>query len=520
MGTKNYDDALDLITFSRASGGTSLRRVGYGAELVTNGTFDTDSDWNKGSGWTISGGTANASNATSSNLTSVSTPLIVGRVYRFEFTILNYVSGGVNIGNFGADGIVRSANGTFVQYIVAAETTVRLRAQSSFTGSIDNISVKEVIFDRATDDLVLFNHPDNIPRIDYAADGTVKGLLIEEARTNLLLRSEIFTAGWVAAGVAIGGATVSPAGLSNATELVESATSGTHIVYVSVSGTTSTTLSVYAKASTRTAISIACNSGASGNWAAAAFNLSTGSAATAQAAGDFSAVSAIENVGSGWYRCSLQVTSASANVAQMKVGPLNTTTPTFGSWGDYSYTGDGTSGIYIWGAQAEAGSFPTSYIPTSGATATRAADIASIPVTDFGYNQKAGTVVVEFDTLDTALSLPAKLEEAGVTTLTRVLNSSGSVFIQTFLAGTAQASLGLGSITSGSVQKVATSFKTNDFAGSLNGGAVVTDNSGTLSSTYNSLGLAQSGVELNGHIKSLSYYPRKLTSAQLQELTA
>ena len=46
MGTKNLNSATNLITFTRASGGTALRKISYGSELVTNGTFDTDT-----SGW-------------------------------------------------------------------------------------------------------------------------------------------------------------------------------------------------------------------------------------------------------------------------------------------------------------------------------------------------------------------------------------------------------------------------------------------------------------------------------------
>ena len=42
-----------------------------------------------------------------------------------------------------------------------------------------------------------------------------------------------------------------------------------------------------------------------------------------------------------------------------------------------SYQGDGTSGIYIWGAQLEEGSYATSYIPTNGGTATRLADVCN-----------------------------------------------------------------------------------------------------------------------------------------------
>ena len=55
MGTKTHNNYEDLITFTRASAGHALRPVSYGDELVANGTFDTDSDWTKGAGGTISG---------------------------------------------------------------------------------------------------------------------------------------------------------------------------------------------------------------------------------------------------------------------------------------------------------------------------------------------------------------------------------------------------------------------------------------------------------------------------------
>jgi hypothetical protein len=54
-----------------------------------------------------------------------------------------------------------------------------------------------------------------------------------------------------------------------------------------------------------------------------------------------------------------------------------------------------TVGTFLWGAQLEAGSFPTSYISTSGAAASRSADVASIPTSAFGYNADKGTVVVD-----------------------------------------------------------------------------------------------------------------------------
>ena len=53
VNTKSFDNASDMITFSRASGGYGLTKVSYGPELVTNGDFATDSDWTKGTGWSI-----------------------------------------------------------------------------------------------------------------------------------------------------------------------------------------------------------------------------------------------------------------------------------------------------------------------------------------------------------------------------------------------------------------------------------------------------------------------------------
>ena len=88
-----------------------------GAELVTNGNFDTDSDWNKGTGWTISGGLLNASSASSNCFQSSN--FLLGKTYKLTYSISNYVSGSfrVTIGSTGF-GQNRSSNGTFVEYIV------------------------------------------------------------------------------------------------------------------------------------------------------------------------------------------------------------------------------------------------------------------------------------------------------------------------------------------------------------------------------------------------------------------
>jgi hypothetical protein len=89
--------------------------------------------------------------------------------------------------------------GTHTLDVVVNDATkpLRLIIAKASTVVLDNISVKEVIFDRATDPLVLFNHPTNVPRIEYDANGNRRGLLIEEARTNLVPYSEdLSNAAW------------------------------------------------------------------------------------------------------------------------------------------------------------------------------------------------------------------------------------------------------------------------------------------------------------------------------------
>ena len=113
-----------------------------GAELITNGDFATDSDWTKTAGWTISGGSANCVSGTGKTI-SQSNKLIIGRQYKMTVTVTNYSSG--YIGSFGDDfgGAVAEANGIYEVIGTATQTTFGFVAQGSFTGSIDNVSVKE-----------------------------------------------------------------------------------------------------------------------------------------------------------------------------------------------------------------------------------------------------------------------------------------------------------------------------------------------------------------------------------------
>jgi hypothetical protein len=118
-----------------------------GSEEITNGDFATDSDWGLGTGWSISGGTANCiGGAGSLNLTQVA--LEIGKRYTVTYTVLNYSQGTVQVKMGGwTQGTLNTSNGTYTEVISndhpSANTTIYIQGKSDFIGSIDNVSVKE-----------------------------------------------------------------------------------------------------------------------------------------------------------------------------------------------------------------------------------------------------------------------------------------------------------------------------------------------------------------------------------------
>ena len=118
----------------------------YGSELVTNGDFATDSDWTKGTGWSISGDKAVGSATSSSLYQATGSNYVSGKTYRIQFTVTDYVSGSDRPEITNVAGNFVSSNGTFTQYIVATSSAIGEELKgNAFTGSIDNVSVKEVL---------------------------------------------------------------------------------------------------------------------------------------------------------------------------------------------------------------------------------------------------------------------------------------------------------------------------------------------------------------------------------------
>lgn len=338
-----------------------------------------------------------------------------------------------------------------------------------------------------------------------------KGLLIEESRTNLILQSGNFAnASWVKAGGSISSvANVAPDGSANSELFSEDATTGAHRIFQSFTGTIGIayTLSVFLKFNGRAEVALE-NRSITGN-PFAVFNIQNGTIGLVSA-GLTAAIQAYPN---GWYRCSIAGTATLAGGNYLINGYSGSTT----------YTGLNGPAFYIYGAQVEAGAFPTSYIPTVASTVVRSADVCSITGSDFTgfYNASEGTVYTE--------SRPAAVN--GTTTTFGLSNGTANErWLNRFAqneqvtvtsAGTESGFDALNPVA-GTLYKAATAGKLNDFAMSINGLAVVTDTSQPMpvvdrAGIGNPTGLVAGGGAVT--IASIRYFRKRLPNAKLVTIT-
>jgi len=231
----------------------------------------------------------------------------------------------------------------------------------------------------------------------------------------------------------------------------------------------------------------------------------------------------------GWYKCTWTYYRNSSNPVQSNYGVIIYPT----EYGGNATTGGSGTYFYVWGPQVEQGTFPTSYIPTSGGTATRNPDNVSMEGDNFSdvYNQEEGSYKVEGVING---SLPANTyggifgAGGGSGTSNFIFYNPGTSFGQ-YVSNTGQspASFLEKTYTVGSKFEISASYATNDFACSLNGDISSSTTSDALykSHTYFRIGSnpiavsASSGVRGAMTISNISYYSKQITDTQLQNLT-
>jgi len=354
----------------------------------------------------------------------------------------------------------------------------------------------------------------NEPRFDHTSAGVCRGLLIEESRANSFQRSDDFgNAYWTKARSTItSDATTSPSGATDADKLVEDTSTNSHIVYrlVSVGVTTPVSFSVFAKASERSWIQLECGDNFTAG-STAYFNLSNGTIGTVGAG----ATASIQSMGNGWYRCVVVATPTltTSNGFYVNIATAN---------GTRFYAGDGTSGVFLWGAQVEVGSFATSYIPTTTGSLARSADVCSITGADFtGFTKLGeGSVVVHGDSYQG--TTPAFCQFSNDTNGARSFNfqrnsSTGALEHSDSGAGvmTISASPSF-PVKFGAARSQALGIRV--FYNGVGGTISAFTTNGL--QTRMLIGNSGIGLPLNGCIRSIKHFKKRLSSEKMQILTA
>jgi len=363
------------------------------------------------------------------------------------------------------------------------------------------------------------------PRLDYDGDTlAAKGLLVEEARTNNLLYSNTFDNAYytsTARATALPNSGTSPDGTNNAYKLQEDNTlSSTHLVGRAVVADTQAAAnycaSVFVKKAGRTQARLRLTDNATTEMFIVV-NLEDGTVVSS-GAGTFTNFDRdVQDYGNGWYRIWIAGTKPNATFQSgWAVYPAVA--------GSITYDGNGTDGIYIYGGCIENGLFPTSYIPTTTATVTRNADVASVATSQFPYSATEGTIVAAFDVIgvNNLNQRIVSLDESTGNTGVFATKANATLVWQVFTGGAEQATLSTSNSSINATVKTACAFKDNDFAASTNGASPQTDPSGTVgTSTQLSIGMRfAKDNQLNGHIRQITYIPRRLTNAELQSRTA
>jgi hypothetical protein len=369
------------------------------------------------------------------------------------------------------------------------------------------------------------------PRFDHnPTTGESLGLLVEEARTNLLVQSEDFSTTWPTNSVNVtitANQASSPDGALTADLIVPTTTNGAHNTrqFTSVTSGTTYTQSVFVKGAGYSVVQIVSSTGFDGSGAIYRnFLLSTG-----QLSSNGTLSAAITAFPNGWYRLSVTAVATSTQSAgRFNINIL----PSDEATANYNYTGDAISGIYFWGAQLEAGAFPTSYIPTTTATVTRSADVASISGSNFSswYRQDEGTLFAEATSNHlhggtNQFPRIASLSDGTTTTridlLYRVLSPYTDAGYSIVDSNVSQAAFDTNRQSNGT--RLSVGYQINNFAfaqaGSILSGA--TDNSGTVP-VVNQLSIGRrSGTDLllTGTIRRLCFWPTRLPNSTLQTVT-
>ena len=516
-------DGSGDLTLTRASNGTRINSAGLVEvcpwNLLQSSEDFTNAYWSKDPGVTIDSNVATAPNGTTTadraNYSSTSISFYRIETFSGTNTFSVYLKGeGANIGkeieleiNNSGGTINVTLTGDWVRYETNANNANAVAIKRRTSGQATSVLVWGAQLNIGSTAKPYFPTTDrlNVPRLTYQnGGGGCPSLLLEKQSTNLALYSEDFASGWTQANITVtANNTTSPDGTQNA-DKIEASGSGSvsHSVRQFISTTSGSVyaLSLYAKKGTTDWIMIRHDNGGTLNY----FNLNTGAKGTADAS------ATITSVGNGWYRIVVYHTGTGSNGPEIYIATSD---------GGNEFTASGQN-IYIWGAQYEASSYPTSYINTTSASATRVADACFKTGISSLIGQTEGTVLWDVSNVFQTSGDGARLFvytdgnnfiliSPYANTLRILIVSSGTAF-DNFIT------------ISGTSLKIAVAYKANDYKFYVNGVSVGTPTA-TSVPAMNSIGIVNdssgSAVSSQSETKQLLLFKTRLTNAELSALT-
>jgi hypothetical protein len=523
---------------------TVVRADTDASELVTNGSFASDTAWTKGSGWTISGGLATSTGAVG----GIEQTLVItaGVEYYVEVTTSGgaYNYGGLKVRLGGDTNLAQiTEDGTYTFKLTAEASTdfgFFVDVSNAFSGSIDDVSVKSAEFLYAATRINAEGFIDgvrpNVPRSSFPLGGSNNGcpsLFTEPNRENKCLQSQTLdNVYWTASRLSVtADQTTAPDGTTTGDQLTDTTDNATHRLY---SGVISKTIadevfcvSVFFKKGNSSDISGLIKF-ANGNESDATYlsiNLDTGAVMNATDGTNYTILdSGTDDYGDGWFRLYAFVQSPTSTSSPDNSTRLHVSIG--GPTGSLIFAGTGTDYLYAWGAQVEKNvAYTTSYIPTTSAAKTREADEVNNAGDSDDFNDDEGVLYANMASINNDLTAKEisvsdgtndEVVSIGYNTTTQQLRAyvkTGGVLQCDFTETIADITV---------LTKVALKYKVNDFALFINGIEVDTDTSGSIPSGLSELNLDNGAGSNNfyGKCKELVYFNEALTDTELTELTS
>ena len=533
-----------LVTFTRASSGTFVGSDGLIKTAVTNlllRSEEFDVTWGKPAGVTVTANTTQAPNGTQTadtlsgaiNIehsgTNLSQSITVTESKSYIFSIyvrsLTATTFSIRLRDNTAASVITAVTPTSSWQRVSCTLTTAIGATALVArvgGANGDVAIWGAQLEQAStvgEYIPTTSTINSAPRFDHdPTTGESLGLLVEEARTNVVTWSQDFSqADWgKAASTVVATAVASPIQGVNY-QKIEATSANTTVGVTSIAVTAATqqrAISFFAQPLGNISRVLVVIQGID---ARININLVDGTFTT-----NAIATGSTVSVSGQRFSVSTPTLTLATGVRFFlkRTGEIDTNTPTTIAIGE---------GLYLTGAQMEAGAFATSYIPTTSATVTRAADVASITGSNFSswYNQTEGTVfsdcVSTFSSTQVLINVSATAANTATSAISLASNLTSSqkrVRVRDAAAAD-QASLALGSASSGSRTRIAAAIKADDFAASLDGGAAVTDATGTVPTVaLMEIGSAPSGVTLGAQLhRRLTFWPARLSNEVLQRIT-